>query len=254
MLAGVADLHAVVTGGGRGIGAAIAATLKKHDARVTILGRDITALSAVVAAGAADAYFAVDITDEAVLQGCLAKVMVDIGPVDILVNNAGAAATSPFLKSSNADFRAMLEVNLLGAVTASRALLPGMIARKFGRIINIASTAGLKGYPYVSAYVTAKHALMGFTRALASETAQKGITVNAVCPGFTDTDMVARSIDTIVQKTGRTPEAARAELTRGNPQGRLVTPSEVAETVYFLARRESAAVTGAALPVAGGEI
>jgi NAD(P)-dependent dehydrogenase (short-subunit alcohol dehydrogenase family) len=174
-------------------------------------------------------------------------------PIDILVNNAGTALSAPFLKTSNADFQRMLDVHLLGPVVAARALLPGMVVRKFGRIINIASTAALKGYPYTSAYGAAKHGLLGLTRALATELASTGVTVNAVCPGFTDTDMARASIETIVAKTGRTPEAARAELTRTNPMGRMIAPEEVADAVCFLARRESGAITGTAITVAGGE-
>jgi NAD(P)-dependent dehydrogenase (short-subunit alcohol dehydrogenase family) len=148
----------------------------------------------------------------------------------------------------------MLDVNLLGPVIATQALVPGMVARKFGRIINIASTAALKGYPYVSAYVAAKHGLLGLTRSLAVELARTGVTANAVCPGFTDTDMVDASVQTIVAKTGRTPEAVRAELTKSNPMGRMIAPDEVADAVCFLARRESGAITGSAIAVAGGEV
>jgi NAD(P)-dependent dehydrogenase (short-subunit alcohol dehydrogenase family) len=144
-------------------------------------------------------------------------------------------------------------VNVLGAVTATRAVLPGMVDRKFGRIINIASTAALKGYGYVSPYATSKHALLGFTRALAVEQAKTGVTVNAVCPGFTDTDMVDQAVDKIVAKTGRTADSARAEIAKTSPMGRLIAPPEVADAVCFLARRESGGITGTALAVAGGE-
>jgi 3-hydroxybutyrate dehydrogenase len=143
------------------------------------------------------------------------------------------------MKHTMDDFQSMLAVNLLSAVTACQCVLPGMRARGFGRIVNIASTAGLKGYAYVTAYVAAKHALVGFTRALALETAKDGITVNAVCPGFTDTDMVERSVATIVAAGGRSAEEARRMLASGNPAGRLVRPEEVAEAVAFLCRREA---------------
>jgi NAD(P)-dependent dehydrogenase (short-subunit alcohol dehydrogenase family) len=248
----LAGLSALVTGGGRGIGAAIAAALTGKGARVTILGRTEPALAARVQAGEAAAYVTADVTD-ASFEAIMAKIAAD-GAIDILVNNAGAAASAPFLKASNADFQRMLDVNLMGPVIAIRAVLPGMIARKFGRVVNIASTAALKGYPYVGAYVAAKHALLGLTRTLALELAKTGVTANAVCPGFTDTDMVSASVDTIVAKTGRTLEAARAELTRSNPMGRLIAPEEVANAVCFLARRESASITGSAIAVAGGEI
>jgi len=249
----LAGLSALVTGGGRGIGAAIAAALTDKGARVTILGRAESTLAARVQAGEAAAYVTADVTDVPGFEAIMTKITAD-GAIDILVNNAGAATSAPFLKASNADFRRMLDVNLMGPVIATRAVLPGMIARKFGRIVNIASTAALKGYPYVGAYVAAKHALLGLTRTLALELAKTGVTANAVCPGFTDTDMVSGSLDTIVAKTGRTLGAARAELTRSNPMGRLIAPEEVANAVCFLARRESASITGSAIAVAGGEI
>jgi 3-hydroxybutyrate dehydrogenase len=248
-----AGLNAVVTGGGRGIGAAIAAALTRGGAHVTILGRGESALAARVQAGDAAAYVRADVADAPGFEAIMTKIAADAA-IDILVNNAGAAISAPFLKTSNSDFHHMLDVNLMGPVIAARAILPGMIARKFGRVINIASTAALKGYPYVSAYVAAKHALLGLTRTLALELAKTGVTANAVCPGFTDTDMVSASVEKIAAKTGRTSEAARAELTRTNPMGRLIAPEEVADAVCFLARRESGSITGSAIAVAGGEV
>lgn len=250
----VEQLHVVVTGGGRGIGAAIAQAMSRAGANVTVLGRDIGRLEAIVAAGDAARLAVADVTDEAELRAALARVADAGGPIEVLVNNAGAAFSAPFLKTSSADYQRMLSVNLLGPVIASQAVLPDMIGRRFGRIINIASTASLKGYAYVSAYVAAKHGLLGFTRALALETATKGVTVNAICPGFTDTDLVAASVDKIVGATGRSVEEARAELASSNPQRRLISPTDVAQAAMFLAGRESSAMTGVALPVAGGEI
>ena len=249
----LAGLNALVTGGGRGIGAAIAAALTAKSARVTVLGRDEAALAARIQAKEAAAYILADVTDPSGFEAVMTRIAAE-GAVDILVNNAGAALSAPFLKTSNADFQRMLEVNLLGPVIAARAVLPGMIARKFGRVVNIASTAALKGYPYISAYAASKHALLGLTRTLALELAKTGVTANAVCPGFTDTDMASASVERIVAKTGRTEEAARAELTRTNPMGRLIAPEEVADAVCFLARRESGSITGSAIAVAGGEI
>jgi 3-hydroxybutyrate dehydrogenase len=249
----LAGLNALVTGGGRGIGAAIAAALTGKGARVTVLGRDEAALAARVQAKEAAAYIRADVTDPSGFEAVMTRIAAE-GTIDILVNNAGAAMSAPFLKTSNADFQRMLEVNLLGPVIAARAVLPGMIARKFGRVVNIASTAALKGYPYISAYAASKHALLGLTRTLAQELARTGVTANAVCPGFTDTDMASASVDRIVAKTGRSEEAARAELTRTNPMGRLIAPEEVADAVCFLARRESGSITGSAIAVAGGEI
>ena len=191
-----------------------------------------------------------DVTDRDALRDAMAE----LGACDILVNNAGAALSKPFLKHKQRDFQAMLAVNLMGPITACQSALPGMRERGFGRIVNVASTAGLKGYPYVAAYVAAKHALIGLTRALALETVMDGITVNAVCPGFADTEMTARSVATITAASGRSAEEARGLLARSNPAGRLIAPEEVADTVAFLCRREAGAITGQAIAVACGEV
>ena len=175
-------------------------------------------------------------------------------PIDILIANAGAAESSSFAKSDAALFQRMMDVNFMGVVHSIQAALPSMRERPHGRIIAIASTAGLKGYGYVSAYAAAKHAVIGLVRSLALELATTRVTVNAVCPGFTDTDLVAGSIDTIMKKTGRDRAQAIAELTKHNPQGRLVSPAEVADTVLWLCGEGAAAITGQAIVVAGGEI
>ncbi len=242
--------HALVTGGGQGIGAAIAHTLTGAGARVTVLGRRAEPLAAIVAAGDAAAHVAVDVTDAAALESALAA----LPPVDILVNNAGAAESAPFARTTRELWDRMLAVNLTAVFTATHALLPGMLARGWGRIVTIASTAGLTGYPYVSAYVAAKHGAVGLTRALALETAGKGVTVNAVCPGYTETELVESSIARIAARGGRTPESIRADFTRANPQGRLVQPAEVAAAILYLCGAGSDAITGIALPVAGGEV
>jgi NAD(P)-dependent dehydrogenase (short-subunit alcohol dehydrogenase family) len=160
----------------------------------------------------------------------------------------------PFAKSRGEDFTRMFDANVMGAVHAAQIVLGPMVERRFGRIVTVASTAGLKGYPYVSAYCAAKHAVVGLVRALALETATSGVTVNAVCPGFTDTDLVAKSLDRIVAKTGRSREDALAELVKHNPQQRLVDPSEVADAVLWLCGDRAGAVTGQAIVVAGGEV
>ncbi|HEX2554105.1 MAG TPA: SDR family NAD(P)-dependent oxidoreductase [Microvirga sp.] len=245
--------HALVTGGSRGIGRAVAAALIGAGATVTILGRDRAALDRAVAEGAAHAALATDVTDAHALERAAADAA-GRGPVDILVANAGGAVSAPFAKSDAALFHRMLDVNLMGVVNAARAVLRPMTERGFGRIVTVASTAGLKGYPYVSAYCAAKHAVVGFVRALALETATTGVTVNAVCPGFTDTDLVAESLERIVAKTGRSREAALAELVKHNPQGRLIDPQEVADAVLWLCGDSARSVTGQAIAVAGGEV
>jgi NAD(P)-dependent dehydrogenase (short-subunit alcohol dehydrogenase family) len=245
--------HALVTGGGRGIGREVAATLSRAGASVTVLGRNREALDAVVAEGLAHFAAVADVADQASLKGAIAGAGAR-QPIDILVANAGAAESTPFVKSDAALFRRMWEVNFLGVVHATQAVLPSMKATGRGRIIAIASTAGLKGYPYVTAYASAKHAVVGLVRSLALELATTAITVNAVCPGFTDTDLLTGSIDTIMRKTGRSREEAVAELARHNPQGRLVTPAEVADTVLWLCGDGAGAITGQAIAIAGGEI
>lgn len=246
--------HAVVTGAGSGIGRATAELLALNGAQVTLVGRHVGRLEET-ADRIGEAAFAApgDVTDFDALEAALDAGRDRFGPIDILVNNAGGASSAPFLKTDAGALREMLALNLEAPAQAMRLVLDGMLARRHGRIVNVASTAGLKGYAYVSAYVAAKHGLVGLTRAAALEVAAKGVTVNAVCPGFTDTDLVARSLEAIVAKTGRTGDEARAALAAGNPQGRLITPDEVAETIVWLCGDAASGVNGAAIPVAGGE-
>jgi len=245
--------HAVITGGASGIGEAIAERLAETGMRITLMGRNPERLS-VTAGLLGAASQQVDITDpDSVRQGFSAAVQAN-GPISILVNNAGSAESSPFSKMDGEMWDRMLAVNLTGTYLCTSAVVDAMSSAGFGRIINIASTASLKGYAYVSAYCAAKHGVLGLTRALALEMARKGVTVNAVCPGFTDTDLVARSLDTIVESTGMSREQALAELVKSNPQGRLIQPQEVAETVVWLCGEHSGSITGQAIAVAGGEI
>ena len=177
-----------------------------------------------------------------------------LGPFDILVNNAGAAHSAPFARHRRADWDGMLAVNLTSCFVTTQCVLPSMLAQGWGRVVSVASTAGLKGYGYTAAYCAAKHGLVGLTRALAIETARTGVTINAVCPGFTDTALVGRAVKTITVKTGQTAEAALGALARSNPQGRLVQPDEVAGAVAYLCREEAASLTGQSIVVAGGEV
>lgn len=252
MASALAGQHALVSGGGRGIGRAIASALRLAGARVSIIGRNGSILQQVLDAGEADRAASVDVTDEAAMARTLAELSAE-QPFDIVVANAGAVETAPFRKSDAALFRRMVEINLIGTVNSFRPALPAMLERGSGRLIAIASTAGHRGYPYVSAYVAAKHAVIGLVRSLALETARSGITVNAVCPGYTDTDMVAGSIAAITGKTGATAQDALAQLVKDNPQGRLITPEEVAASVLNLCRPESRGITGQSLLINGGE-
>jgi NAD(P)-dependent dehydrogenase (short-subunit alcohol dehydrogenase family) len=246
--------HAFVTGGGRGIGRAVAAALSEAGAQVTVIGRSEAPLRETVAAGEAAGCAVADVTDAGAVRREVTAAEQARGPIAILVNNAGAVESGPFVKADPGVFRSMWDVHLMGAVHASQAVLPGMIERGFGRIVNVASTAGLKGYPYVTAYCAAKHALVGLTRALAAETATRGITVNAVCPGYTDTELVRDSIERVSAKTGRGHADVLAGYVKDAPIGRLIAPEEVAAAVLYLCSPQAAAVTGTTLAVAGGEL
>jgi len=245
--------HALVTGGGRGIGRAIASTLSQAGATVTVLGRNRATLDEAIAAGAAQFAGVADVADQALLTAAIAEAEAR-QPIDILIANAGVAESAPFARSDAALFRRMIDVDFMGVVHAVQAVLPAMKDRPYGRIVAIASTAGLKGYAYASAYSAAKHAVVGLVRSLALELARTHVTVNAVCPGFTDTDLLAGGIDNIMKKTGRSQAQAVADLARSNPQGRLVSPAEVADTVLWLCGEGAGAVTGQAIAVAGGEV
>ncbi|HEY2447172.1 MAG TPA: SDR family oxidoreductase [Rhizomicrobium sp.] len=245
--------HAVVTGASRGIGAAIAARLADMGAQTTLMGRDASALESEASRNPDARVIVCDVTNPDQIEKAFAEARAR-APISILVNNAGAAESAPFLKTSDEMLERMLAINLMAAFRCTRAALPSMIGSGWGRIVNISSIAGLRGYPYVSAYVAAKHALIGVTRALAMETARQGITVNAVCPGYTDTALVRKSVATIVAKTGRSEDEALGELVRHNPQARLIRPEEVADTVAWLCSSAAESITGQAIAVAGGEI
>ena len=246
----LAGRHAAVTGGGTGIGRAIAVRLAAEGAEVTVLGRREAPLREAAALLPGGRAQPCDVADEAAVATAFAA----LPRVDVLVNCAGAAGSAPFLKMSLEHFRGMLEANLVSAFLCSRAVAPAMLEAGFGRIVNVASTAGLRGYPYIAGYTAAKHGLVGLTRALAAEFAQNGVTVNAICPGYVDTEIVRATVANIQAKTGRTAEQARAALVKLNPQGRLVRPEEAADVVAWLCGAEAASVTGQAIGVAGGEV
>jgi NAD(P)-dependent dehydrogenase (short-subunit alcohol dehydrogenase family) len=250
----LAGKHAVVTGGARGIGAAVTRMLLVHGARVTMLGRSAAPAKEMTEAAAGLAYLSADVTDAAAVAKAFAAAQKQFGRIDILVNNAGQASSAPFLKTSFALWQDMIRVNMDGAFHCSQAALPGMLEARWGRIVNVSSTAGLTGYQYVSAYCAAKHGLIGLTRSLALEVAAKGITVNAVCPGFTETDMLEQTIANIVAKTGLSAEKARADLASRSPQKKTIKPEEVANAVAWLCLPGSEAMTGQSIAVAGGEV
>ncbi|QGW81485.1 SDR family NAD(P)-dependent oxidoreductase [Variovorax paradoxus] len=248
--------HALVTGAARGIGAEIARTLAAEGATLTLLGRDIDSLqrAAVSLPGQGHGVAAADVADSQAVQAAFAQARAGRGPVAILVNNAGAAESAPFLKTSVELWQRMLSVNLTGSFLCAQAALPDMLEAGWGRIVNIASTAGQKGYAYVAAYTAAKHGVIGLTRSLALEVARKGVTVNAVCPGYTDTDILRASVANVVGKTGRSEADALAEFANVNPQRRIVQPAEVADAVRWLCGEGAASVTGQSISVSGGEV
>ncbi len=249
----IAGRHALVTGGGSGVGRAIALALAGAGVEVTVCGRRQAVLDEVANESARISGIAADVTDEAAMGALYEKAEAARGAFDIVVANAGMAGSAPAARTSLADWRHTLDINLTGAFVTVKPALAGMAKRKAGRIVFIASVAGLKGYAYVAPYVAAKHGVVGLMRALAAENARTGVTVNAVCPGFVETDMLEESVSRIVEKTGRTAVETRATLASVNPQGRFIQPGEVAAAVLWLCSENAASVTGQAISVSGGE-
>lgn len=285
----LAGHHALITGGGTGIGAAIARALVLEGAKLTLVGRRIDKLEETARqfgrlfpappddnrfvwssthgltvespdnswkkiGGTPDwtVVIPADVTERAQVDAAFAAARETHGPVTILVNNAGVAESAPFAKIGADDWRRVLAVNLDGMFHCCQAALPDLLAAKQARIVTIASIAGLRGGAYIANYVAAKHGAVGLTRALAAEFAKTNLTVNAVCPGYVETDIVTRAVSNIVEKTGRSSEEARAALVAGNPQGRMIDAEEVAAAVVWLCLSESRSVNGQAIAIDGG--
>lgn len=244
----LAGKRAVITGGGSGIGADMALAFAQAGAEVTITGRRKAVLQAVAEQHQAIHFSVVDVTDETAMVALFEQ----LGRVDIVIANAGAAESAPFAKTSFEQWQRMLNVNLSGVFLTLREGLKQL--NDGGRLIAVASTAGLKGYAYVGAYCAAKHGVVGLVRALAAETATRNMTVNALCPGFTDTPLLAASVDHIVAKTGQTMEQANAHFRSTNPTGRLVTAAEVTAAALWLCSTHSGAINGQAISISGGEV
>jgi NAD(P)-dependent dehydrogenase (short-subunit alcohol dehydrogenase family) len=250
--------HALVTGGGRGIGASIARLLAGRGAKVSLLGRTaatLETLSTELNANGSQTFCVIaNVSERESVDAAFAAARAKFGAIDILINNAGQAISAPMTKRDDALWQSMLGINLSGTYYGMQAALPDMLQAGFGRIVNIASTAGLTGYPYVAAYCAAKHGVIGLTRAVAREVATRNITVNAVCPGYTDTDLAREAAAKISAVTGRKLDEALQAMTKANPQGRLIRPDEIATTVAWLCAPGSESVTGQSIVVAGGEL
>jgi len=256
----LADKTAFITGGGRGIGRAVAHAFAHEGARVFVVARTTAEVERVAGevrvefGERAAAHAPCDVADARSVESAFAAAREFFGgPVDVLVNNAGIAESSKFAETSDEFWRRHLDVNLTGTFNCMRAALPSMVGRGWGRVVNVASVAGKTGAPYVAAYTASKHGVVGLTRSVALEVARTGVTVNAVCPGYVDTDMTDHAVANVMG-LGKTEAEARALIVGTIPRGSLIRPEEVASAVAWLCRPEAAAVSGIALPIAGGEM
>lgn len=245
--------HVVVTGGGSGVGAAIAECFSQAGFKVSIIGRRKEPLEKKGKKIGA-AYAVADVTDRAAVDSALEELRAQNGPITVAIANAGAAVSKPFAAMSQADVANMLDVNVTGVFNIWQACLADMMQENWGRMLAVASTASLKGYPYVSGYCAAKHGVLGLTRAVSLELAKKNITANAVCPGFVETPMLEASVENIIEKTGMSRQSAEDSLKAGNPMKRFIQPREVADTLLWLASAGAASVNGQAISINGGEI
>lgn len=248
----LAGRTALVTGASRGIGRAVAERLARDGAAIVASARTTSALEALVAElpGTGHRVLPMDVGDAASIE----RALDDAGAIDLLVSNAGIAESKPYDRTDDATFLRLFEVNALASARLARRLVPGMVARGFGRVVVVASNAGLSGYAYTSAYCASKHAVVGWMRAVAHEIARTAVTVNAVCPGWVDTDMASDAIARIAQKTGRSADDARATLAAMSPQQRMVTPAEVAHLVASLCHDDARSIHGQALALDGGQL
>jgi NAD(P)-dependent dehydrogenase (short-subunit alcohol dehydrogenase family) len=249
---------AVVTGAGRGIGAAVARALAAEGAAVALCARTkaqlVEVAEAITAEGGTALPFACDVADEGSVQAMAAAVRSALGPVDVLVNNAGVAHSAPLARTTLSDWNRILAVNATGTFLCTQAFVPDMVARRWGRVVNVASTAARMGARYIGAYAASKHAVLGFTRSIAAEVAASGVTVNAVCPGYVDTEMTRETVDRIVAKTGRSADEALAQVLATSPQKRLLGVDEVAFAVLTLCDHGARGINGQAVVLDGGEL